>query len=106
MSHLRKADLKNAPISIDDESTGKLIDVLPDRTDLQKEFQRQELAEMIKNALGEIPDKYREVIVLYYFEEKSYKEISDILRCSVNSVSVLLNRAKMKLKEKMKFSNQ
>lgn len=105
VSYLRKNEHKNSPISIDDDSTKKLLDFLPDKTDLVKEFEIKESAEVVAKALKEIPEKYREVLFLYYFESKSYKEIGDILRCSVNSVSVLMNRAKQKLKESIKIFN-
>ena len=34
---------------------------------------------------------------LKYFEEKSYEEISDILRIPINTVGTLINRAKQKI---------
>ncbi|GAH95562.1 unnamed protein product, partial [marine sediment metagenome] len=33
-----------------------------------------------KQCLDELETKYREPLILYYFEHKSYREISDILR--------------------------
>lgn len=52
----------------------------------------------IKKSINLLENKYKEVIFLYYFDEKSYDEISDILRIPVNHVGVLLHRAKNKLK--------
>ncbi|MDZ5472948.1 sigma-70 family RNA polymerase sigma factor [Bacillus sp. 31A1R] len=46
----------------------------------------------------ELPMKYREVITLYYFEELSIEEISEILKINKNTVKTRLNRARMKLK--------
>ena len=107
ISHLRKMDQKHVLISIDnDDSAKKLVDSLPADIDLEKEFVRKDTVVNLAKALGKIPDKYREVLVLYYFEEKSYKEISDILRRSLGSVSVLINRAKAKLKSELTSFNQ
>lgn len=107
VSYLRKMDQKHVLVSIDnDDSARKLVDSLPADTDIEKEFERKDLVVNLEKALGKIPDKYREVLVLYYFEEKSYKEISDILRRSLGSVSVLMNRAKAKLKNELTSSNQ
>lgn len=50
--------------------------------------------------------KYKEVVVLYYFEDKSYEEISDILKIPTSNVGVILYRAKKILKEKLKSFNQ
>lgn len=55
--------------------------------------------DLLKNALKKIDWKYREVILLYYLEERSYEEMSDILQIPVSTVGVLLMRAKKKLKE-------
>jgi RNA polymerase sigma-70 factor (ECF subfamily) len=51
--------------------------------------------EKILNKLN--PDD-RNLLILYYMEEKSYQEISDILKITVNNVAVKLNRAKIKAK--------
>jgi RNA polymerase sigma-70 factor (ECF subfamily) len=79
---------------------------LPANVDLPKELDRKNLSKELQKALMKIPDKYREVLVLFYIEGKSYKEISDILKRSINSVSVLINRAKLKLKPELEFLNQ
>ncbi len=50
-------------------------------------------------ALARLELKYREVIDLYFFESKSYEEISDILHIPVSNVGVLLYRAKKILKK-------
>ncbi|WP_246041691.1 sigma-70 family RNA polymerase sigma factor [Robertmurraya kyonggiensis] len=45
-----------------------------------------------------LPIKYREVILLYYYEELSIDEISEILKINRNIVKTRLNRARLKLK--------
>lgn len=58
--------------------------------------------EELKKALEKIGTKYKEVIILYYLEERNYEEISDILQVPVSTVGVLLMRAKLKLKDLIK----
>lgn len=53
---------------------------------------------MVSKAVNSLEIKYKEVVVLYFFEDKSYEEISDILHIPVSNVGVLLYRAKDKLK--------
>lgn len=53
----------------------------------------------ILKALDKLELKYREVLILYYFEEKSYEEISDILKTTVGNVGIMIKRAKEKLKK-------
>lgn len=55
-------------------------------------------AGMIQIALEELPAKYREVLVLRFFEDLSYDEIADILKCPVGTVSTLVARARKKFR--------
>ncbi len=48
-----------------------------------------------------LPVKYREVITLYYYEELSIQEISEILKMNGNTIKTRLNRARQKLKALM-----
>ncbi|TCN22339.1 sigma-70 family RNA polymerase sigma factor [Mesobacillus foraminis] len=57
----------------------------------------QELAE----AVMELPIKYREVIYLFYFEELSIKEISEVTDIKENTLKTRLRRAKDLLKERL-----
>lgn len=52
------------------------------------------LQEAVAVALGRLPDKYREVLVLRFLEEKSYQEISDIIKKPGGTVASWLNKAK------------
>jgi len=54
-------------------------------------------AEEVQRALVQLEDKYREVIILRFFEHKEYDEISDILKIPVGSVGTLLHRGKKRL---------
>ncbi len=54
-------------------------------------------AARVSAALRSLPDKDRDVLLLRYFEERDYKEISDILRLPMGSVATLIHRAKKKL---------
>jgi len=53
----------------------------------------------INEVLNQIPLKYREVLVLRYWDEKDYNEMADILRVPLGTVGTLLNRAKKSFKE-------
>ena len=58
---------------------------------------RKESATEVKEAMEMLPGKYREVLILRYFSEKSYEEIGKIIKSPVNTVGTLINRAKKKL---------
>ncbi|MCM3609834.1 sigma-70 family RNA polymerase sigma factor [Planococcus sp. MERTA32b] len=55
----------------------------------------------LTNKILELPIKYREVILLFYYQEFTSKEISELLNCSENTVKTRLRRAKDLLREKV-----
>lgn len=63
------------------------------------ETYKKELREMLDKCLGKLDPKYREPLVLYYFEDMDYKEIADILEVPVSTVGVRLQRGKANLKK-------
>lgn len=54
-------------------------------------------SEQITTALATLDPKYREVLVLRFFEHKEYDEISDILQIPIGSVGTLIHRGKKQL---------
>ena len=52
-------------------------------------------------AILSLPEKYKDVIYLYYYEGYSAAEISNILKKKVNTVYTLLTRARQILKNKL-----
>lgn len=67
-----------------------------------KEREQKEIKEIVEKGLSQIEPKYREILVLYYIEDLSYKEIADILQVPIGTVGVRVMRAKKILKEKYK----
>ncbi len=55
------------------------------------------LHERIEQALQELPQALREIIILFEIEEKSYLEICEITGLNMGTVKSRLNRAKAKL---------
>lgn len=49
--------------------------------------------------LNMMPQKYRECIVLQYFEQMSYEDISDVLKIPEGTVAIRINRAKKLFKK-------
>jgi len=55
------------------------------------------LTKKIKASLELMDEKYREVLILKYFEDKDYTEMSDILKKPMGTIATLVNRAKKQL---------
>ncbi|MEI3138343.1 MAG: sigma-70 family RNA polymerase sigma factor [Lachnospiraceae bacterium] len=49
-----------------------------------------------------LPEKYRIVIHLFYYEDYSVREIADILKLSESNVKVRLSRGRAMLKDSLK----
>ena len=63
------------------------------------EVESAKLEKLIEEHLNELSPKYREVIVLHYFEELSYDEIAEVLHIPIGTVGVRLSRARAQLKQ-------
>lgn len=55
--------------------------------------------EQVREAIGKLPDAYREIIVLRDIEGFSYQEIATVLNCPAGTVMSRLGRARGKLRE-------
>ena len=64
-------------------------------------FQSPEDAGLFETVMG-LPEKYRVVLHLFYFEDYSVKEIASILSLTESNVKVRLSRARAMLKEILK----
>ena len=64
-------------------------------------LERDELKKILVEALDLLTEKERKVIVLYYYEELTLKEISNILGVSESRISQLHTRALQKMRGKM-----
>lgn len=61
----------------------------------------EERANKLDEAMAALPDDYREVLELYYYQEKSVKEIAEDLGLTVNAVTTRLSRARKVLEERV-----
>jgi len=95
ISHFRKAQARPQTTDLFAESV--VIDKVKTEFDIDEAIDNEFLNDKIEVALAGLDAKYREVIVLRFFEERDYQEIADILRKPVGTVGTLLNRAKRKL---------
>ena len=64
-----------------------------------KELDAEE-SELI-SAISTLPEQYRQIIHLYYYEEYNSKEIAEIMKMTPDNVRQILSRARKQLKEIM-----
>lgn len=58
---------------------------------------RDEKAAAVQRAISKLPDRQREAILLYAFENMAYREIAEALGTPINTVKTLIHRARASL---------
>jgi len=90
--------LRKKKSSIQGSQDMEIFDNLPSDESIEDNFITELRKKEVKGLLKMLEPKYREVLVLRYFEDMEYNEISDILHTSVGNVSSLINRGKKRFK--------
>ena len=68
----------------------------------EADISQVELRKQMAEAVGSLPEKYRDILVLREYEGCSYEDIAEILGCSKGTVESRLFRARARLKERLK----
>ncbi|MEE0879283.1 MAG: RNA polymerase sigma factor WhiG [Treponemataceae bacterium] len=63
--------------------------------------EREEIRRVIIEAINELPEKEKMVLVLYYHEDMTFKEIGQVLEVSESRVSQLHTKANLRLRAKL-----
>lgn len=64
-----------------------------------RRINERETKELLDRYLGELSPKYREPLILFYFEEMNYQEIAEVLRIPTSTVGVRLQRGRIALRK-------
>lgn len=94
VSHHRQSLARPKVVEIDDSVIEKIKDEFNVNDKLQSDYLRNEISDI----LSKLKPKYQEILILRFFEEKSYEEISDILKKPNGTVATLLHEAKKDFK--------
>lgn len=73
-------------------ATDKLVLVCDENID-------DELQKIVQQAVFELPQMYREIVILHYYNDMSYKQIKSTLGISLHSIKGRLRRARKKIKK-------
>jgi RNA polymerase sigma-70 factor (ECF subfamily) len=87
----RQAEATTAAFDEEQHSEG-ITDVDP-----SVKLDRKEIRERLREAVAQLPEEFREVIVLRDIQELSYKEISDVLGVPEGTVMSRLHRARQRV---------
>lgn len=89
-------DTKRDPLPFFDPEVLFPHPIAKERADTETE--RHEIRAMLDRCLDKLEAKYREPLVLFYFEDLDYRAIADILHLPLSTVGVRISRGRKKLK--------
>jgi len=75
-------------------------------TQLEERIIEQDRLQFVRNLIDQLPEKQRSCMQLRDVEEKSYKEIAQILNISEEQVKVNIFRARQSIKQKFKEADE
>jgi RNA polymerase sigma-70 factor (ECF subfamily) len=91
--------MKNAPAVLKNEDSLELFNNIASQEDVMIEFDKEDMVKKVDKILKSMKKEYAEILVLKFLEDKSYIEISDILKRPMGTVATLISRAKKQFKE-------
>ena len=95
--------LSDSWFSGDDSDKISIMDTIesPSKMNPDISVERDSVKQLIVNAINELPDKEKKVLVLYYYEDLTLKEIGEVLAVTESRVSQLHTKAIIMLKAKL-----
>jgi RNA polymerase sigma-70 factor, ECF subfamily len=91
----RRAAPKIVQLDVDESTLGMAVESSKDPHAL---YVSKVERDRVREAIQQLPDEFREIIVLREYEELSYKEIATLLDCPAGTVMSRLGRARSKLR--------
>jgi RNA polymerase sigma-70 factor, ECF subfamily len=89
-----KRSAQHPTVSMDEPGFAAAIDSVPA---LQSSDPESGLEMDVRQMLSQLPEKYRQVITLFYLEQKSYERVAALLGVPLGTVKTFLYRAKKEL---------
>lgn len=85
--------------SIIDEKDVDIND--PTVLSLEENLVREEIRESVREAVNKLPDKIRIVVLLFYMEDLSSKQVADVMKIPVGTVLSRLHHARRILRKEL-----
>lgn len=107
IDYLRKKKLETLSIHADDsDDTHATIQLADEDSFTDEPMIRRERKNKVHEAIGQLPEKYKEVILKRHIEEKSYQEIAEEMDIPLGTVKAHIFRARELLYKYMKDTIQ
>ncbi|OGS34588.1 MAG: hypothetical protein A2474_04645 [Elusimicrobia bacterium RIFOXYC2_FULL_34_12] len=89
---------RNFETSLDNNDNIELLKI-SDNYNIDKELESNELQKKVREAIQQLPEEFKLVIIFYYLEGFSYEDIAGVMELSIGTVKSRLSRGKEHLKE-------
>lgn len=101
IDYWRKHKKGKEEISLDENI--RFVETVYNHNNVLEDIEKIESKELVSKVILLVKEKYREVLILRFLEEKTYEEISDILEKSTGTVGTLISRAKKEFKKELEL---
>jgi RNA polymerase sigma-70 factor (ECF subfamily) len=98
IDYIRK-EKKKMSISLDKHD---LLLFLPDKENINKSIEDKDCWKNVTEIINQLPERYKDALILRFIEEKSYDEIMDILKKPKGSIATLIKRGKVLIEKELK----
>jgi RNA polymerase sigma-70 factor (ECF subfamily) len=103
----RPANALQATVTPSDDESGEFIDLMQAVDNLpERPLERTELQLAVQKAVMSMPDHLRQILLLSYFHEFPYKQISEILDIPLGTVKSRLHAAVAHFADRWKSANR
>ena len=62
-------------------------------------IEMEDLSEFIHKIINKLPERYSVVITMFYLNEMTIEEISEVMQLSISNVKVMLHRSRNSLRD-------
>jgi RNA polymerase sigma factor for flagellar operon FliA len=95
--------INDAWFTSDDNDKVSIIETIQSPMELNPDTmaEREEVKKMIVKTIEELPEKEKKVLILYYYEDLTLKEIGEVLNVTESRVSQLHTKSIMRLRSKL-----
>ena len=63
------------------------------------EFEKKDINQLIHDTISKLPERYSAIITMFYLNEMSIEEISEVMGITVTNVKVMLHRSRNSLRD-------
>ena len=101
-TELRKKKQRKTTILSHISKDDKPYDIPSDQPGTHQEVESEITSKIIRNAIDQLTDKFRTVILLRDIQELSYEDISSIVGVPIGTIKSRINRARLQLQIELK----